>query len=104
VAFLPLTTLLYAVLWEPGGLEGWEWFWIALAVILDLTHWDATQASARRPCAFAPVRPIWPPEASALDGWRTDEGGGPAAGEYRVPPPGVRAGEAGSHSPITQRG
>ena len=29
--FLPLATLLYAVLWTVGGLSGWAWFWVILA-------------------------------------------------------------------------
>jgi hypothetical protein len=42
IIFLPLTTLMYTVLWEPGGLEGWEWFWIGIAALLDLSHWAAS--------------------------------------------------------------
>jgi hypothetical protein len=42
VVFLPLTTLMYTVLWEPGGLEGWEWFWIGIAAVLDISHWGVT--------------------------------------------------------------
>ena len=35
--FLPLTTLVYALLWNPaGGVEGIEWFWVALAFLLDV--------------------------------------------------------------------
>src|SRR4051812_47765905 len=31
VVFLPLTTLLYVVMYQVGGLRGWDWFWLALA-------------------------------------------------------------------------
>jgi hypothetical protein len=35
--FLPLTTLVYALLWAPvGGVEGIEWFWVALAFLFDI--------------------------------------------------------------------
>jgi hypothetical protein len=35
--FLPLTTLVYALLWGPlGGVEGIEWFWVALAFLFDI--------------------------------------------------------------------
>ena len=35
--FLPLTTLVYALFWNPGGgVEGIEWFWVALAFLLDV--------------------------------------------------------------------
>jgi hypothetical protein len=38
IIFLPFTTLMYVILWSPGGLVGWDWFWIILAVILDIGH------------------------------------------------------------------
>ncbi|HZX54916.1 MAG TPA: hypothetical protein VFE86_09545 [Ilumatobacteraceae bacterium] len=53
VAFLPLATLMYVILWEPGGLTGWEWFWVAIAGVLDVTHWTA---SAARRNELVPVR------------------------------------------------
>jgi len=32
--FLPLTTLVYALLWAPlGGVDGIEWFWVVLAFL-----------------------------------------------------------------------
>jgi hypothetical protein len=35
--FLPLTTLVYALFYTPiGGVEGIEWFWVALAFLLDV--------------------------------------------------------------------
>lgn len=42
IIFLPFTTLIYLLLYTPGrGLVGFDWFWIVLAVILDLAHWGA---------------------------------------------------------------
>ncbi len=39
IIFLPFTTLMYILLWTPGvGLIGFDWFWLILAVILDLGH------------------------------------------------------------------
>ena len=38
IIFLPLATLLYAVLWTVGGLSGWAWFWVILAAFLDIAH------------------------------------------------------------------
>jgi hypothetical protein len=46
--FLPLATLLYAVLWTVGGLSGWAWFWVALAAVLDIGHSAAAAANRRR--------------------------------------------------------
>ncbi len=43
IIFLPFTTLVYVLLWQPAtGVTGWDWWWIALAVALDLAHWSAT--------------------------------------------------------------
>ncbi|MGH2503344.1 MAG: hypothetical protein ACRDID_12630 [Ktedonobacterales bacterium] len=40
LAFLPLTSIMYVVLWTPGvGVVGWEWLWIVLAFVLDLTSY-----------------------------------------------------------------
>ncbi len=43
IIFLPFTTLIYVLLWNPGtGVTGSDWLWIALAVVLDMAHWGAT--------------------------------------------------------------
>jgi hypothetical protein len=43
IIFLPFTTLIYVLLWEPRtGVTGSDWLWIALAVLLDLAHWSAS--------------------------------------------------------------
>jgi hypothetical protein len=36
VIFLPFTTLMYVLLWSPGGLGGFDWFWLILAILIDL--------------------------------------------------------------------
>ena len=37
VIFLPLTTLVYVLLWQSGhGVHGVEWLWVVLAFIADL--------------------------------------------------------------------
>ena len=38
IIFLPFTTLMYILLWSPGGLVGFDWLWIILAIVLDLSH------------------------------------------------------------------
>ena len=48
IIFLPFATLIYVLLYTPGrGVTGWDWFWVALAALLDIGHWGAG-ASARR--------------------------------------------------------
>jgi hypothetical protein len=38
--FLPFTTLMWVLLDAPPvGVEGFDWFWIAIAVLLDLSHY-----------------------------------------------------------------
>ena len=39
IAFLPFTTLMYVLLWPPAGIAGFDWFWIFLAVLMDVSHW-----------------------------------------------------------------
>ena len=38
--FLPFTTLMYTILWGPGGLTGFDWLWVAIAFLLDLGHYS----------------------------------------------------------------
>jgi hypothetical protein len=39
IIFLPFTTLMYVFMWTPGvGLSGFDWFWLVLAVLLDISH------------------------------------------------------------------
>jgi hypothetical protein len=54
--FLPLTTLFYVVLYRPGvGVTGFEWFWIALALVFDLGNWFGSYSQRRfgRPTQMA---------------------------------------------------
>ena len=41
--FLPFATLIYVFVYTPGvGLTGFDWFWVILAVLLDISHWTAS--------------------------------------------------------------
>ncbi|HEY7659930.1 MAG TPA: hypothetical protein VIC58_04965 [Actinomycetota bacterium] len=43
VIFLPFTTLMWLFLGAPPqGVEGFDWFWIVLAVFIDLSHAAST--------------------------------------------------------------
>src|SRR3954466_5508437 len=49
IIFLPFATLIYVVLYTPGvGLSGWEWFWVVLAALLDVSHWAASATQRRQ--------------------------------------------------------
>ena len=45
--FLPLTALVYALTWSPGGLEGIDWLWVGLAFVLDLGSYGGGARSRR---------------------------------------------------------
>ena len=43
IIFLPFATLIYVIVYTPGvGLTGFDWFWVILAVLLDIGSWGAT--------------------------------------------------------------
>jgi hypothetical protein len=49
IIFFPFATLLYVILYTPGiGLSGWEWFWVAVAAVLDVAHWGVGVGQRRR--------------------------------------------------------
>ncbi len=50
---LPFATLMYVILWQVGGLTGWDWFWVVLAALLDLSHWGAGAAQRRASASTA---------------------------------------------------
>ena len=38
---LPFATLIYVIVYDPVvGLTGFDWFWVILAVLLDIGHWS----------------------------------------------------------------
>ena len=47
---LPWTTLAYAVMWSAGsnGVDGFEWFIVALAFLFDLTSYSQSGRVTRR--------------------------------------------------------
>jgi hypothetical protein len=59
IIFFPFATLIYVILWQVGGLEGWDWFWVALAAVLDMSQWGASYSQRRQmpgyPSSGAPV-------------------------------------------------
>jgi hypothetical protein len=56
IIFFPLATLLYVVLYQTGGLNGWEWFWVGVAAVFDVGHWGYTAGSSRRASRRSPAR------------------------------------------------
>lgn len=64
--FLPFATLLYTILHVPEvGLEGWEWFWVAVAALFDIAHWGAAFTQRSDVPGIQPGPPP-PPPATGL--------------------------------------
>ena len=38
--FLPVTTIMWTLVWIPGGINGWNWIWIALGVVADIAGYS----------------------------------------------------------------
>ena len=68
IIFLPFTTLMYVILWSATGLTGWDWFWLVLAVGIDVMHYSSTAYSNRNqipgykpaPATTTPTTPTTP--------------------------------------------
>jgi hypothetical protein len=39
IIVLPYTTIMYMLVYSPTGIQGWDWMWIALGVLLDIMKW-----------------------------------------------------------------
>jgi len=73
---LPYTTIMYLLVWSPTGLNGFDWVWLFLGVMLDVMKWSQIarnregipgQESSAQPAAqTAPAAPQAQP-ASELD-------------------------------------
>ena len=50
IIFVPLTTLIYVILWNTGGrgVVGWEWVFVILAVVGDLASNGGSAYGRRR--------------------------------------------------------
>ena len=46
--FVPWTTLMYVLVF-PGGIDGFDWVWLALGLILDIGWWTGSAARKRVP-------------------------------------------------------
>jgi len=53
VVFLPITTLIYVILWNTNGrgVNGWEWILVVLGVFADLASYGRS-AQSRRGTAY----------------------------------------------------
>jgi hypothetical protein len=58
ILLLPFTTLMYVILWTPGiGLTTWDWFWLFMAVVIDVMHYSSAAYSNRSQIPGATATP-----------------------------------------------
>jgi hypothetical protein len=48
IIFLPYTTIMYMLVWAPTGIQGWDWMWILLGLLLDAMHYQQAAANRRQ--------------------------------------------------------
>jgi hypothetical protein len=46
--FVPWTTMMYVIEF-PGGITGWEWLWLGLALVADIAFWAGGGFRRRMP-------------------------------------------------------
>ena len=53
IIFVPITTLMYVILWNTGGrgVNGWEWILVIVALLGDAASWGGGAAGRRRSMA-----------------------------------------------------
>jgi len=67
IIFLPFTTLMYVILFTPGiGLTTWDWFWLVMAVVIDLMHWSSTVYSNRNQIPGYTATPTTPTSSNPM--------------------------------------
>ncbi len=47
IVFLPYTTIMYMLVYSPAGIQGWDWLWIGLGVVLDVMKWSQIAANRK---------------------------------------------------------
>ncbi len=54
IIFLPYTTIMYLLVWTlHGGIEGIDWMWIGLGLLLDIWKWQQVIANRREGAMYA---------------------------------------------------
>ena len=48
IVFAPFTTIMYMLCWTPAGIQGWDWMWIFLGVLLDIMKWGQVLQNRER--------------------------------------------------------
>jgi hypothetical protein len=51
--FMPWTTLMFVAVAPFGNVAGWDWMWLAFAVVADLSSWSSSGYSNRSRLGYA---------------------------------------------------
>jgi len=46
--FLPLTTIMWTLVWQVGGVNGWSWIWVGLGLVADIAAYGPGGYSSNR--------------------------------------------------------
>jgi len=46
--FLPVTTIMWTIVWQVGGVQGWGLFWVGLALVADVLAYQPGGYSSNR--------------------------------------------------------
>jgi hypothetical protein len=57
IIFAPFTTVMYMLSWTPAGIQGWDWMWIILGVLLDVMHWSQVASNRERVPGYPSTAP-----------------------------------------------
>jgi hypothetical protein len=64
---LPFATMMYVLLWTPGGLQGLDWLWVILAAVMDIVSIGASGYSNRNRIPTGYPGSTQPPAAGPSD-------------------------------------
>lgn len=57
IVLLPFTTVMYMLVWSPTGIQGWDWMWIILGVLLDAMKWQQVYVNRQRVPGYPQAAP-----------------------------------------------
>lgn len=64
ILFLPYTTVMYMLVWSPSGIVGFDWLWILLGVVMDVSKWSQIAANRRSIPGYPQDAPASTPPAA----------------------------------------
>jgi hypothetical protein len=98
IVFLPYTTIMYLLVWAPNGIQGWDWIWIVLGLILDAMHWAQYIEKRRQVPGYSTATAAVTGSSSGSASTMTSPSYAPAAATPAAPPAAAAAPAAPSGS------